>query len=85
MPHTLNIATQVMRFTGDGLGAVAYISPDQRPEELARSFDAQRTVTCLRLAADAIERGEGITRDDGIDAMRYAGEAWARLVLFHRQ
>lgn len=74
----LRIGSQVTSFAGDGMGAVAYVPPEQHPEQLWRSFDAERTIECLREAIAAVENA------DGIAATNAAGEAWARICLFHR-
>lgn len=60
-----------------GEGAVAYVSPDQQPEQYRRSFDAEETVKLLQRAITAIEFGHGD------DAVKLAGAAWFRISSFH--
>lgn len=74
----MNIRYYTMTFMSDGQGAVAYVSPDQTPKDLCKSFDANATLDALYDAIGAIQRG------DGVEAAGAAGEAFARLAFYHR-
>lgn len=77
MRGTMEIGIQHQSFAGGGQGAVAYVSPDL-VDVTSKCFDAGATIAKLRAAIEAIEAGHGA------DATRAAGEAFARLALYHR-
>lgn len=77
-PVNLKVANMMVNYAGGGLGAVAYVSPDQCPAGYSASFDAGRFVQLCEAAIRAIQNG------DGIEAIENCGEAWFRLVSFHR-
>jgi len=75
---TLRVSNMMTTYAGDGIGAVAYVSPDQHPEKFRHSFDSVRFISLCKAAIKAIEGG------DGIEAMKNCGEAWFRLASYHR-
>ena len=77
-PVTPKISPQAVAYGGDGRAAVAYVSPDQNPEQYRQSFDADATVKLLQRAITAIEFGHGV------DAVALVGAAWFRVSSFHR-
>ena len=74
---SLRVSSMMQNFDG-GIGATAYVSGDQHPEEFRHSFDVERFCTLLEAAVSAVEGG------DGIEAMKNCGEAWFRLASYHR-
>lgn len=71
------IGHQATAFAGGGQGAVAYVSPDQNPEQYRQHFDARETIALLEQAISALMNGDGVT------ATKACGAAWFRISTFH--
>jgi len=71
------IGHQLVDHKGEGIGAVAYVSPNQNPRQYERGFDAAATIELLKAAIVALEGG------DGVEAVQACGAAWFRISTFH--
>jgi hypothetical protein len=74
---TPRIGHNAMEYASNGVSAVAYVSPDQEPDQYRRSFDVGETIDLLRAAVTALEGG------DGVEAVKACGAAWFRISSFH--
>lgn len=74
----MNIAYMMTGYAGGGQGAVAYLSPDQEPEQYQKRLDAGATIDALQRAISALEGG------DSTEAVKASGEAWFRIAAFHK-